>query len=67
MVYMLENMCVLAGISCVFCGNLLNDYGLKLMVSKCGLYAGKYVCVGWKFVCVLLEIVDRLWAEIEGF
>ena len=55
---MLESVCVLAGISCVCCCNLLIDYGLKLMVSMCGLYAGKCVCVGWNFVCVLLKFVD---------
>ena len=34
------------------------DYGLKLMVYMCGLYAGKCVFVGWNFVCVLLELLN---------
>jgi hypothetical protein len=36
---------------CMFCWNLLKDYMLKLMVFN---------------VCVLLEFVERLYAEIDG-
>jgi len=37
---------------CVFCWNLLKDFMLELMVFN---------------VCVLLEFVGRLYAEIDGF
>ena len=41
---MLKSVCVLAGSLCMFCWNLLVDYGLKLRVFKQGLYAEKCVC-----------------------
>ena len=64
---MLENMCVLAGISCVFCWNLLNDYGLKLMVSKCDLYAGKYVCVVLEIHVFICWKICVCWLEFRVF
>jgi hypothetical protein len=56
---------------CVFCYNLLKDYMLELMVSMCVFcwnlltdYMRKLIVFN---VCVLLEFVERLYAEIDGF